>query len=58
MGSERFRGIQREPQQVRSFIGVLFAALIASDLEGAINNRTRGDGICFAQWDSLPEIYT
>jgi hypothetical protein len=31
--------------------------LIASDLEDAIDNRTRGDGICFAQWDSLPEIY-
>ena len=57
MGSERFRGLQLELQQVRRFIGILFAALIASDLEDAIDNRTRGDGIRFAQRDSLPEIY-
>src|SRR6202008_483417 len=34
------------------------AALIASDIEAAIDNRARRDGVCFAKGNSLPVIKT
>jgi hypothetical protein len=45
IGSQHFCG----------FIDILFAALIASDPEAAIDSRARGDGVCLGKWDPVPE---
>jgi hypothetical protein len=36
-------------------IDILFAALIAAGPKTGIDRRTRGEGVCLGEWDSVPE---
>lgn len=58
MRSERLRRFFVGPQNLGGFIDILFAALIAPDLEAAIDSRARGDRICLGKYDSVPEKQT
>jgi hypothetical protein len=53
MWSERLRRLKFDSQHFRGFIDILLFAFIASDLEGAVDRRARGEGICLDKWDSV-----
>jgi hypothetical protein len=44
-----------EPEDLRGFIEILLAALIASRRKTTVNSRTGSDGVCFGKRDSVPE---
>lgn len=54
MGSEILRKFLFESQYFGSLVEILFAALIAPDTEGAIENRARVDGVGLGKGNSMP----
>jgi len=49
MWSERLRRLVFDSQNVCDFINILFPALVASDLEGAIDRRARSESVCLCK---------
>jgi len=44
-----------ESQDLRGFIEILFAALVASGPESLVDGRARRDGVGLGERDSVPE---
>jgi hypothetical protein len=55
MWSESLRKLLFEPQYVVGFVGILFAALIASNVETPGESRPRRDGVCLTERYSMPK---
>jgi hypothetical protein len=55
MGSEGLWKLLVKSPDFRGFVKVLFAAFIAPDREGAIENRTRAESVRFAKRNSVFE---
>jgi len=44
-----------DSQNLCDFINILFPALVASDLEWAVDRRARGEGVCLGKQDLVSE---
>ena len=44
-----------DSQQFSGSIDILLPALVTSDLEGAVDRRTRGEGVCLGKQDLVSE---
>jgi hypothetical protein len=51
MWSERLRRLKFDSQYFRGFVDTLLFAIITSDLEGGVDRRASGVGVCLAKRD-------